>query len=152
MAKRAEDIAADIDAFQPIHGNWLGLDALLEELWKEHSPQDAIPELLRVFERFPDDDGAGVFWSIVHGLETLPNYQAQLLASVRRVPSCIGVTMLGRLLNAGCHDIDGVPIRQILQEIIMRSDAGENAKDTAQSFLKHAEPRRFRRGAGTKPA
>ena len=91
--------------------------------------------MLGVFERFPDTDGAGVFWSIVHGLEVLPSYEAQLLTSVRRVPSDMGVTMLGRLLNAGCNDINGVPIRQVLEEIITRSDAIAEAGDTARSFL-----------------
>ena len=86
-------------------------------------PQEAIREMLRVFERFPNDDGAGVFWSIVHGLEALPDYEVEVLTSVRRVPSDMGVTMLGRLLNAGCNDINGMPIRAILQEVITRSDA-----------------------------
>ena len=138
MTKSTDEIAADIDAFQPISGNWLGLEALLEELWTDGSPDSAIPEMLRVFERFPDNDGAGVFWSIVHGLETLPSYQTQLVASVRRVPSRMGVIMLGRLLNAGCHEINGSPTRHILQEIITRSDAGASAKDAAQSFLKRS--------------
>jgi hypothetical protein len=135
MPRPTEDIAADIDAFQPTSGNWRGLDALLEELWKDGSPQAAIPEMLRVFERFSDDDGAGVFWSIVHGLEALPGYEAQLLSSVGRVPSDMGVTMVGRLLNAGYNDIDGVPIRHILEEVITRTDAGADAKETARSFL-----------------
>ena len=53
MARPTADIAADIAAFQPTGGNWLGLEALLEELWKDGTPQAAIPEMLRVFERFP---------------------------------------------------------------------------------------------------
>jgi hypothetical protein len=32
MARPTEDIAADIDAFQPTNGNWLALEALLGEL------------------------------------------------------------------------------------------------------------------------
>src|SRR5262245_40688164 len=135
MPRSTRDIAADIDAFQPRNGNWLGLDALLEELWRDGSPQAVIPELLRVFERFPNDDGAGVFWSILHGLEALPGYEQQLLTSIGRVPSDMGVTMLGRLLNAGYDSIDGVPTRHILQEVITRFDAGETAKETARSFL-----------------
>jgi len=141
MPRSTKDIAADIDAFQPTNGNWLGLEALLDELWRDGSPQAAIPELLRVFERFPDDDGAGVFWSIVHGLEALRGYEPQLLTSIGRVPSDMGVTMLGRLLNAGCDAIDGVPTRCILQEVITRFDAGADAKETARSFLQHLHAR-----------
>jgi len=38
-------------------------------------------------------------------------------------------------LNTGCKDINGVPIRDIMQEVIARSEVGANAKDTARSFL-----------------
>jgi hypothetical protein len=72
MARPTEDIAADIDAFQPTSGNWLGLEALLEELWKEGSPQVAIPEMLRVFERFPDDDGAEYFGQLFTASKLYP--------------------------------------------------------------------------------
>jgi hypothetical protein len=135
MARPTESIAADIAAIEPTSGNWLGLEALLEELWTDGSPHAAIPQMRAVFERFPSDIGAGVFWSIVHGLESLPGYEAHLVRSVRRVPSEMGVTMLGRLLNAGCDDIDGVPIRDLLEEVVTRSDAGATAKATASSFL-----------------
>jgi len=60
MVRSTVDIAADIAAFQPTNGHWLGLDALLEELWKDGMLQEAIREMLRVFERFPNDGGAGV--------------------------------------------------------------------------------------------
>ena len=69
-----EQILADIDAFWPVGGNWLPLDNLLSELWSVGVPQPAIPVLLGIFERVPDEDGAGVLWSVVHGLESLTGY------------------------------------------------------------------------------
>ena len=43
MVRSTVDIAADIAAFQPTNGHWLGLDALLEELWHAAGgdPRDA---------------------------------------------------------------------------------------------------------------
>jgi hypothetical protein len=54
-----------------------------------------------VFERFPDEDGAGVFWSIVHGIESLDvDYEQTLRASLARRPSRMGQIMLRRLDRA----------------------------------------------------
>jgi hypothetical protein len=46
-----------------------------------------------VFERFPDHDGYGVMWSVLHGIEAILNYEIELLASVRRLPTEFGVVM-----------------------------------------------------------
>lgn len=66
---RAESvIVEDIRRFEPTRGNWLPLEQLLGELFQAGAGLHGIDAMLSVFERFPADDGAGVFWSIVHGL------------------------------------------------------------------------------------
>jgi hypothetical protein len=82
---------------------WLPLDQLLDELWSAGlvTPEQ-LPVLLGVFEQFPTEDGAGVLWSIVHGIESLPfDYEPALRESYRRVPSEMAEIMLVRLENAG---------------------------------------------------
>jgi hypothetical protein len=135
MTRSTAHIACDIAAFQPTDGNWLALDRLLNELWTQGDPAAAIPAMLSVFERFPDEDGAGVLWSIVHGLESLAGYEPLLLSSVLRAPSDLGVTMLGRLLNASVQDIGGTPIMEVLRSIAQSDDASANARETAAGFL-----------------
>jgi hypothetical protein len=111
-------IARDIAKFAPTgDGNWRRLDELLDELWQAGEPEQAIPEMLGVFERYPEEDGYGVMWSIVHGLEKLPNYEPALLASLARQPSELGITMVGRMLNAGVTQIGGVSLLLTLREI-----------------------------------
>jgi hypothetical protein len=97
MARPVDQILSDIDAFQPIEGNWLPLNDLLTELWSVVVPQSAIPVLLHVFERFPDEDGAGVLWGIVHGLESLPGYESLLLESAESRPTPFKRIMVDRL-------------------------------------------------------
>lgn len=94
-------ILGDIEKFVPEDGNWLPLDGLLDELWR-HAPDPAfIRPLLGVFERFPDDDGAGVFWSIVHGVEGWPFlYEDELRESLAYVPSEMGAIMMARVENS----------------------------------------------------
>lgn len=92
---------AAIASFRPsaTDDNWRELDELLQAL----GPLDlaAVPTLLRVFERFPRHDGHGVFWTILHAIETVPGYANILVEHVIRTPTEMGVTMLQRLVNSG---------------------------------------------------
>lgn len=100
MIRPQSEILSDIDQFEPEpDGNWLGLDALLAELWLTTEVSEAcFPVLFRVFERFPDDPSAGVCWGIVHGVEsTNLDYEKPLQDSLLRQPSELGQVMLNRL-------------------------------------------------------
>jgi hypothetical protein len=101
MRRSEETILAEIAAFAPRGGNWRALDSLLAELFAETPSVRAVPALLAVFERFPTEDGAGVLWGIVHGLEALPyDYCTPLRVSQERTPSLMAGVMLRRLANA----------------------------------------------------
>ena len=94
----ATAILRDIEAFAPVNGDWRGLDRLLDELWAAGVREAHLPTLFRVFERYPEEDGSGVLWSIVHGIEALPaDYEAPLRASLSRRPSLMAEIMLQRL-------------------------------------------------------
>jgi hypothetical protein len=129
------DILADIREFRPLDRDWLPLDGLVGELWQTGHASDAVEELIAVFERFPEEDGAGVFWSILHGLESLPGYEVPFVQSVQRCPSEFGVMMLGRKLNAGEAEADGVPLLPLLQSVALRDDASERSQHLAAKFV-----------------
>jgi hypothetical protein len=91
-------VLRDIDEFEPVRGDWRQLDTLLNELWEIGVREGPLPVLFRVFERFPESDGTGVLWSIVHGIEALPyDYAPHLRESLARKPSLMGNLMLERL-------------------------------------------------------
>jgi len=101
MARHQDAILLDIATFAPSNGDWRVLEFLLNELWSNGVREDDLPALFRVFERYPDDDGEGVLWSIVHGVETLPFiYEQALRESVSRRSSFMGEVMLKRLARA----------------------------------------------------
>ncbi len=91
--------------------------------------------LFSVFERYPDEDGYGVYWSILHGLEARGDYESGLLASVRRKPSVFAATMLNRLCNTGHDTCCGVATLDLLIEISRSADASEETKRTAAGFV-----------------
>src|SRR5690348_15723913 len=103
MSRQQNDILRDIDQFEPFPaGEWLRLEDLLSELWTTTEISAAcLPILFRVFERFPNDDGAGLFWSILHGVESTDlEYGGPLRESLSRQPSELGRIMLYRLEKA----------------------------------------------------
>lgn len=98
MTRPAASILSDIREFSPSDDNWLPLDNLLAELWQHPIQLGMLETLFGVFERFPEDDGSGVLWSIVHGVEGLDlDYEPQLRASMTRQESFMGEIMLDRL-------------------------------------------------------
>jgi hypothetical protein len=117
MARPASEIIVDLEEFQPADGNWLRLEHLLAELFQSGAANAGVETLLRIFERFPNEDGAGVFWSIVHGLESLVGYEAFLVESIRRAPSDFGLMMLSRLINAGTEDVGGTSYRELFVSV-----------------------------------
>jgi hypothetical protein len=133
MPRTTADIAHDIATFAPNEDNWLALDSLVAELWQAGHPEQAIPELLSVFERYPEEEGSGVVWGVLHGLEALPNYEPELLRSLARQPSEFGVRMVGRLLNAGTKEVGGVSLLETLRELAAAASS-PRIRETAHGF------------------
>ena len=98
------------------------LDAAVTSLLSSAYPERGMGALLRVFERFPDQDGYGVFWSILHGLEGLPGYEEALIESIRRQPSEFSLLMVSRMLNAGRTHVNGTDLLGLLDEVARNPD------------------------------
>jgi hypothetical protein len=136
MARSVEEIINDIGQFQPEgEDSFLLLDDLLDELFSTGSAASAIPCLVRLFERFPGEDGGGVMWSVVHGLESLPGYEPFVVDSVRRDPTEFSVLMVGRMLNSGAAQVSGIDLRRLLGEVANSRDAPGDVRKRAERFL-----------------
>lgn len=110
--RQIEEIISDIETYQCDDGNWLPLDELVTELWESGNPEIGIDTLFGVFEKNPTDDGAGVFWTILHGLETL-EYEHKLYESLMNKPSLMTITMLKRIENTDSDAIAGISISEL---------------------------------------
>jgi hypothetical protein len=94
--------------------------------------------LLQIFERFPDDDGYGVFWSIVHYLEACEGYESALMESVERLPVEFNLLMLNRLMNAGVYEVNGRSILTVLETVTANSSLSNGIRETAREFIDFA--------------
>ncbi|BDB29678.1 hypothetical protein Tamer19_06710 [Cupriavidus sp. TA19] len=128
------EIAHDIASFVAKEDNWLPLDSLVAEPWQAGYPEQAIPQLLSVFERYPEEDGFGVVWTVLHGLESLPNYEPELLRSLGRQPSEFGICMVGRLINSGIREVGGISLTDTLRELAAAARS-PRLRETAVGFV-----------------
>ncbi|EPS1221447.1 hypothetical protein QZN01_12745 [Burkholderia cenocepacia] len=93
-----QEVLSQIAQFSPACGDWLPLERLLEDLWSVAVSEKSLSVLFGLFERFPDSDGAGVLWSIVHGVESLDiPYEQELEKSLSQCSSHMGNIMMSRL-------------------------------------------------------
>jgi hypothetical protein len=100
--------------FEPDGGNWLPLESMFEQVFASPAPSKFYSAIFQLFEKFPDDDGAGVFWSAVVGMEHSGNYEQELLAYFRRWPTLITRSMLVRIRNAGHTQVRGISIESLI--------------------------------------
>ncbi len=103
-------LANQIAEFEPRDGDWLPLEEHLERAFSSADPRVYYPAIFNLFEQYPEDDGAGVFWSALHGMEAVGGYERDLLRFFRRYPTEMAKAMLFRLRNSGQECVEGVPI------------------------------------------
>ncbi|KAA3439241.1 hypothetical protein [Rufibacter hautae] len=130
------DILIDIDSFEPIDDDWLKLDDLIGELLESNNPRNGMRTFFNVLERFPEEDGAGVLWSIVHGLEQFDGYEQELINSLIRQPSVLGVVMVKRIANTGRPEIAGRKVDDIYNSLLNHPELPESVKGYIEDFTK----------------
>ena len=111
------------------------LDAAVAAAFANGLSQSDKTALLQVFERFPEEDGFGVFWGILHALEAADNYEHELVASVRRAPNLFNTLMVNRIVNSGASAVAGVSAEQLLNEVIHNAAAAPGVIKQVQSFV-----------------
>lgn len=101
-----------------------------------HCGETEVCALLAVFERFPEGDGLGTFWSIVHLLESCDGYERFLVQSVRRKPNELNVLMVNRLINGGVSSVEGHSLLALLFSVSTNSDS-KSVREAAEKLVTH---------------
>lgn len=95
-----QSIKSKIKEFEPDDGCWLPLDELLIEAFNSSEPQKFYEAIFELFCKFPEEDGSGVFWSALHGMEHFGGYESMLKEVHLKSPSLMSKIMLKRLVNS----------------------------------------------------
>jgi hypothetical protein len=137
MAEGIKEVVAAIDGL-PSVDTTEHLSRLQEVVDCYFSSENAAEHLgvwFRLYERFPEDDGYGVFWTILHGIEATPEYEPLIVESVRRYPSQFPLLMVNRQLNGGVRQIGGVDLLELLRQVVADERCLPGVRIDAQGFL-----------------
>ena len=134
-----EDTLAAIDGITSVDDTdeLRKLEANLDELFQSTLSESSIETLFHLFERFPNDDAYGIFWTILHHMERQPDYKPYLRASVLRVPMEFNLMMVNRLLNSDLSDAERQEWLALLGEVQHTSRYSQTARDQAQDYLEY---------------
>lgn len=113
------------------------LEEALGAVRPEDCGQPEFRALLGVFERFPEDDGYGIFWSIVHFLEACEGYEAALIESATRCPVAFNLLMVNRQINGGVDEIEGQALLSVLASVASNPAALASARESARGFIEY---------------
>ena len=138
MPQSASDVLS-LFAAPRDEGQLRQLDGLVSSLSPNSCGPAEIRALLGVFERFPEEDGFGVFWSMLHLLEACSGYEPALIESVTRMPGHFNVLMVNRLLNAGVSQVQGISLVSVLSAVASSNNATGSVRKDAQRFIEHQE-------------
>jgi len=127
------EISKEIEGFSPANGEWLKLDELISNI--KNMTEKEISACLGVFERFPNENGAGVFFSIIHSLEHFGGYESLLAESVIKKPNEWNLLMLNRMLNADIDMAGNFTIFELLTNVINNESLSSQLRETAQEYL-----------------
>ena len=144
MAHKIYEIIAAIDAIDSAtdSAQLQVLDHAMQEFFAVPDAARHVQVLFRLFERFPEDDGYESFWSILHGIESLPNYEQEVIASVQRRASQFPVLMINRMLNAGQQRVGDIDLMRLLESVAADTNCPESVRNDARGFIEHQWARR----------
>lgn len=125
------EIVEKIQSFDPSSGDPRIVEQVVAEALRSLTKSVAAHELLKLTERYPEDDGIA-FWGIIHGLEAIGDYEESLKESLSRFPSFISVLMANRMYNAG-EGHDWIP--RALENAANSPSTPKRVADISNKFL-----------------
>ncbi len=143
MTDHIEQIVAALDAISSVddEAQLKSLDRLIATFFTHPDAPKHVGVWFRLFERFPEDDAYEMFWSVLHGIEKLPNYETELIASIRRRPSEFPVRMVNRMLNAGQTQAEGVDLMSLLELVANDQTSLPRVRESAKDYIEHQKNR-----------
>lgn len=135
----AELNALDESAFDPWRTDSRGaeiLNQLMDEVRTLPNAREAVPMLFSFLERLHESD-LGSPGPVVHALEEVGGYEAELAESVLRQPTPLTVWMVNRLLNVERDSARRERLISLLRVASTHVRSSSEAVEFSLSFIRH---------------
>lgn len=140
----SENVRAAIETLSNL--DTLDTDEALEQLEQaldlmESSDRSAadVEALFRLLEKFPNEDGYGAFWQVLHMLEATRGYERYLVESVRRMPTEFNMVMVNRRLNGTVPADEVGVLTTLLLEVRNNASTPPDLRKTVAGFCSRHE-------------
>jgi DNA repair ATPase RecN len=110
------DILSKIDSFNIEENSWNELDIHITDLMNTENSEKGIVNLFKILERYHDRDDH-VLWEIGHATEDMKGFEYELVNSLKRQPSDIGIMLLNMIYNTGAKEIGGENMDALLAHL-----------------------------------
>jgi uncharacterized protein (DUF433 family) len=111
------------------------LEVLLDLYFNHSQAEEFLDVWFRLYERFPDDESEGVFWSILHSIENYPSFDRLVVKSVLRCPSEFPVMMVNRMLNAGIEKVNDLDLLELLDGVATNDIYALKIREAARDYM-----------------
>jgi len=129
-----------LDNFLPIINedfkDFFELEAIVNEIFTKKIENEFLIDFLKIFERFPLENNE-YFWSILHGIEQIKNFEKELVKSVLFQPSLFGLLMINRLMNDSIQNIEETNLIDIFKKHMHNQQLANELKEEAVSFYNY---------------
>ena len=137
MSAVIDDLIIEIDAISSLddEASLARLEQLVAAYFLHPQADRYIDVWFRMYERFPEHDAFGIFWSVLHGLEKQLGCPIHVVQSVQRAPSSFAVRMLARIANSGMSRIADIDLVDLMDQVSKNQRAPESVRDQAREYL-----------------
>jgi hypothetical protein len=142
MSQEILELVKAVDQLQSVDGEDLELlQKVADRYFAQSDASQHLDVWFRLYERFPDDDGYGVFWTILHGIESQAGSGDSVVRSVQRAPTHFSLLMVNRMLNGGTSSVNGTNLLELLNHVASNEQISPSVRDDAISFVEHQRDR-----------
>ena len=141
MVDSARTLISALEAFTPAEASdsVARLYEILDGFDDLPSREAVLPAMFGILERYPDAD-LGSPGPLVHAIESVPNYESALAASLSRRPTFLSVWMIGRILNSSISVGERASWLERLREASIHPGTIEPLRaNIGQSLSKHTQ-------------
>ena len=135
MVRDSHTLMHELERFEPEDGNWLPLDDLVQEIIISPAPEQTAEAMMGLFERHPEEDGYGIFWTMLREIERFPGYEKTVFESLNRKPSMFSVLMVGRMLTSDRYANEAEFLAGKLRAVLADPAVPECITDAARAYL-----------------
>ena len=112
------------------------LEEILKEVFNNKLQKHFIHDMFRIYEKYPEEDN-DIFWSMLHGIESINNYKDALFLSLNKKITKFGILMVNRIINKGIITYKNQNLLNLLEQFMNNESLSNELRNDAKEFFEY---------------